>query len=97
MGPTKIKNFDREDFSQRGRKERPLVASPKKKFNLWAKLYKKPLSLIGFAAALEEIVPNSVLFTALSEHEIDLHYYRLGWEAWCRSKKHWETYKTLKN
>ena len=34
MGPTKIKNFDREDFAQRGRKERPLAASPKKKFNL---------------------------------------------------------------
>ena len=31
--PTKIKdlNFDREDFAQRGKKKRPLVASPKKK------------------------------------------------------------------
>ena len=33
--PTKIKdlNFDKEDFAQRGKKKRPLVVSPKKKFS----------------------------------------------------------------
>ena len=36
---TKIKdlNVDREDFAQRSKKKRPLVASPKKKFNALAK------------------------------------------------------------
>ena len=36
---TKIKdlNVDREDFAQRSKKKRPLVASPKKKFNPLAK------------------------------------------------------------
>ena len=49
--PTKIKdlNFDREDFAYRGKNKRPLVASPKKKFNPLAKLNKKPLPLVDFA------------------------------------------------
>ena len=53
--PTKIKdlNFDREDFAQRGKKERPLVVSPKEKFNPLVKSDKKPLSLIDFVSALE--------------------------------------------
>ena len=35
IDPAKMKdlNFDREDFAQRGKKKRPLVTSPKKKFN----------------------------------------------------------------
>ena len=39
--PTKIKdlNFDKENFTQRSKKKRPLVASPKKKI--------QPLSQIG--------------------------------------------------
>ena len=71
--PTKIKdlNFDREDFAQRGKKKRPLVAIPKKKFNPLANSDKKPLLLIDFASALEEIVPNSILFTALQKPKID--------------------------
>ena len=71
--PTKIKdlNFDREDFAQRGKKKRPLVTSPKKKFNPLAKSDKKPLSLINFGSALEEIVPNSILFTAVPKAKID--------------------------
>ena len=71
--PTKIKdlNFDREDFAQRGKKKRSLVASPKKKFNPLAKSDKKPLSLIDFASVLEDIVPNSILFTALPKPKID--------------------------
>ena len=70
--PTKIKdlNFARENFHSVV-KERSLVASPKKNFNPVANSDKKPLSLIDFAAALEEIVPNSILFTAVSKPKID--------------------------
>ena len=48
--PTKSKdlNFDRGDFAQRSRSKRPLVPTPKKKFNPLAKSDKKPLSLIDF-------------------------------------------------
>ena len=100
---TKIKDldFDREDFAQRGKKNSPLVTSPKKKFNPLAKSDKKPLSLINFGSALEEIVPNSILFTAVPKPKIDLpclgNYCRLNWGDWCRSNNHWEPYKTLKN
>ena len=71
--PTKFKDlyFDREDFAQRGKTKRPLVASPKEKFNPFAKLNKKPLSLMDFASAFEEIVPNSTLFTAVPKPKID--------------------------
>ena len=67
--PTKIKvlNFDREDFAQRGKKKRPLVASPKKKINS----LKKRLSLNDFASALEEIVPNSILFATVPKPKSD--------------------------
>ena len=66
--PTKIKdlNFDWEDFAQRGKKKRPLVVSPEiKKLNPLAKSDKKPLLLIDFASALEEIALNSTLFIAV--------------------------------
>ena len=52
-------------------KKIPLVASPKKELNRLGKSDKKPLSLISFASALEEIVPNSVLFTAVPKPKID--------------------------
>ena len=71
--PTKIKdlNFDRQDFAKRGKKKRPIAASAKKKFNPLAKSDKKLLSLIDFASALEEIVANSILFTAVLKPKID--------------------------
>ena len=71
--PTKIKdlNFEREDFAQRGKKKRPLVASRKKKFNPLAKSDKKPLLLIDFTSALEEIVQSSIIFTAFPKPKID--------------------------
>ena len=71
--PTKIKGliFDREDFAQRGKKKRPLVTSPKKKFKPLAKSDKKPLSLIDFASAFEKIVPNSILFGAATKPKSD--------------------------
>ena len=75
IDPAKMKdlNFDREDFAQRGKKKRPLVTSPKKKFNPLTKSDKKPLSLIDFASVfVEEIVPNSILFTAASKHKTDV-------------------------
>ena len=70
ISPTKIKdlNFDREDFAQCSKKKRLLLASPKKKFYSLAKSGKKPL--IDFASALEEIVPNSILFTAVPKPKI---------------------------
>ena len=71
--PTKIKNlnFDREDFAQRGKNKRPLVASPKKKINPLDKSDKKPLPLIDLASPLEEIVPDSIIFTSVSKPKID--------------------------
>ena len=65
--PRRIKEPDlaREDFAQRDKKKKPLVASPKKKFNLLTKPDKKQLSLIDFASAHEEIVPNSIPCTAV--------------------------------
>ena len=70
ISPTKIKdlNFDREDFAQCSKKKRLLLASPKKKFYPLAKSGNKPL--IDFASALEEIVPNSILFTAVPKPKI---------------------------
>ena len=64
-------NFDSEDFTQRGKNKIPLAASPKKKFHPLPKSDKKPLPLIDFASALEEIVPNSILFTVLPKPKID--------------------------
>ena len=71
--PTKIKDsdFDREDFAQRGKTKRPLVASPKKKISPLAKSDKKPLSLVDFASALEETTLKSILFTAVPKPKID--------------------------
>ena len=72
--PTKIKesNLDIEDFAQHGKKKRPLVASPKKKFNPLTKLDKKTFSLIEFALALEEIVPNRILSAAVWSLKLSL-------------------------
>ena len=64
-------NFDKEDFAQRGKKKRSLAASSRKKFNLLAKSGKKPLSLIDFSSAREEIVPDSILFTSILKPKID--------------------------
>ena len=71
--PTKIKdlNLNREDFAQGGKTKRPLVASPKKKFNPLAKSDEKPLSLITFASALKKIVPNRKPFTVVPENKIE--------------------------
>ena len=71
--PTRIKdiNTDREDLARHGKKKRPLVASPKKKYNLLAKSYKKVLPMIYFAWALEKIQPNSILFTVVPKPKID--------------------------
>lgn len=71
--PLKLKdiNFSREDFAERGKKKRALVASPKKKFDPLANCNKKPLSLFDVAAALEDIAPDSILFTAVPKPEID--------------------------
>ena len=56
---------------QRGKKKRPIGAIPKKKFIPLVKSDKKSLSLIDFTSALEEIVPNSILCTAVLKSKID--------------------------
>ena len=58
--PTKIRglNFDREDFAQRGKKKKTLLASPRKKCKPLSKSDKKPLSSIDFATTFEEIAPS---------------------------------------
>ena len=52
---TKIKdlNFDKEDFAQCGKKKRPLVPSPKKKFNPLDNSDKKTLSVINLDQLLK--------------------------------------------
>ena len=46
-------------------KRKTTCSQSKKKFNLLTKSDKKQLSLIDFASAHEEIVPNSIPFTAV--------------------------------
>ena len=64
-------NFDREDFAHRVKKKRPLVDSPKKTFKPLSKSNKKPLPLIHFTSALEEIAPNSILSTSVPKPKIN--------------------------
>ena len=67
--PTKIEelNFDREDFAQHDKKKRLSCSQSREKI--------QPISQIGqkidFASAVEEIVPNSILFTAAPKPKID--------------------------
>lgn len=73
IAPSKIKNinFNREDFAQRGKKKRPLVATPKKVFNPLMDNKKKLLSLTDIAKALKEVAPSSIIHTAVPKPKID--------------------------
>ena len=64
-------NFDREDFVHRVKKKIPLEDSPKKTFKPLSKSNKKPLPLIHFTSALEEIAPNSILSTSVPKPKIN--------------------------
>ena len=72
--PMKVKdmNFGREDFCQQGKKKRPFVSTPKKKYNpLSEKGNMKMLSLNDFAEGLKDVFPESILFSAVPEPEVD--------------------------
>ena len=73
VAPVKVKNlnFSREDFGQRGKKKRSLVSTPKKKFNPLIDNNKKLLTLTDIGKALEEVAPQSIVFTALPQPKID--------------------------
>lgn len=74
VGPVKVKNlnFNREDFGQRGKTKRPLVSTPKKSFNpLVASNRCKMLTLSDIGKALQEVAPESILFTALPKPKVD--------------------------
>ena len=71
--PTKIKdlNLDREDFAQGGKTKRPLVASPKKKFNPWPNRMKNHYHWLLLHQLLKKIVPNRKLFTVVPKPKIE--------------------------
>lgn len=73
VAPTKIKNLDfsRENFAQRGKQKRPLVHTTKEKYNPLALTHIKQLTLNDIAAAIEDVVPESILFTAVPKPEVD--------------------------
>ncbi|XP_057290858.1 uncharacterized protein LOC130613546 [Hydractinia symbiolongicarpus] len=73
VAPTKIKdlNFSRDNFSDRGKRKRPLVSTPKKNFDPLQHCGEKLLSLNEIADELKEIIPESILFTAVPKPEID--------------------------
>ena len=73
VAPAKVKNlnFSREDFGQRGKKKRPLVSAPKKKFNPLVDNSRRLLTLTDIGKALEEVAPQSIIFTALPKPKID--------------------------
>ena len=68
----KIKDLDfrREDFSQR-KKKRPLVASPKKKFDPLKDCDLKPLSIKDFAETINKVSPQGILHTAVPKPKVD--------------------------
>ena len=73
VAPVKMKNlnFNREDFGQRGKKKRSLVSTPKKVFNPVKDTNIKLLTLSGIAKALEEVAPQSIIFTAVPKPKVD--------------------------
>ena len=70
--PLKAKdmNLSRDDFRKREKKRNNCNSSTKKIFNP-IEVNIKPLKLVDIAAALEEIIPDSTLFTGVPKPEID--------------------------
>lgn len=64
-------NFSRDNFSDRGKRKRPLVSTPKKNFDPLQHCGEKLLSLNEIADELKEIILDSILFTAVPKPEID--------------------------
>ena len=72
--PMKIKNmnFGREGFCQRGKKKRPFVLTPKKKYNpLREQGVMKMLTLNYFAESLRNLSPKSILFSTVPKPDFD--------------------------
>ena len=69
----KIKDLDfsRHGFGQRGTKKRPLVASPKKRFDPLKNCDLKLLSIKDFAEAINKVSPQSMLHTAVTKPKVD--------------------------
>ena len=64
-------NFNRDDFSQRGKKKRSLVGTPKRSFDPISSSNQKLLNLSDIAKALETVAPLSIVFQAVPQPEID--------------------------
>ena len=72
--PVKVKDLElgRDDFGKRGKKTRKLVSTPKKAYHPFPEEYNfNHLKLADIATALEDIIPDSVLFTAVPKPKID--------------------------
>ena len=71
--PTKVKDlvFNREDFAQKGKKKRSLVATPKKLFNPLSDCTVKTFMLDDVAKAIKDVAPDSILHTVAPKPEID--------------------------
>lgn len=71
--PVKIKdiNLNREDFGKRGKASRRLLSTPKKTYNPLEHCNIKSLTLTDISTALEKVIPNSVLYTAVPKPKID--------------------------
>ena len=63
--------LSRDDFGKRGKKSRKLVSTPKKNYDPLSGCNFKPFKLTDIAAALENVLPPSVLFTAVLKPKID--------------------------
>jgi len=71
--PVKIKNMNlnRENFGKRGRVSRRLLSTPKKSYEPLEHCNIKALTLTDIATALENVIPTSVLYTAIPKPKID--------------------------
>ena len=63
--------LSRDDFRKRGKKSRKLVSTSKKNYDPPSGCNFKPFKLTDIAAALENVIPQSVLFTAVPKPKID--------------------------
>ena len=64
-------NFNREDFGQRDKKKRSLLSTPNKFFNPVEDTNIKLLSLSDIATAIEDVAPESTVFTAVPKPKVD--------------------------
>ena len=63
-------NFSTEDFGERGKMKRPLVSTPKKKFNPMVHNNRRLLTLTDIGKAFDAVAPQRIVFTALPKPKI---------------------------